>query len=113
MIDYFLTRTRYPMGDLEICALPLQFHSREEGNTLFLDDQLNAYPDQWSFLNSLRPIPAGRVESPRENRRLVCVSHAMFNYIEMFYNPMRRHRHNDRVAPAVYEQRYFENLKSV
>ena len=39
--------------------------------------------------------------------------HAMFNCIEMFYNPMRRHTHNDRVAPAVYEQRYFENLKSV
>ena len=45
-----------------LIALPLQFHSREEGNTLFLDDQLNSHPDQWSFLNSLRPIPADRVE---------------------------------------------------
>jgi len=39
--------------------------------------------------------------------------HAMFEYIEMFYNPMRRHTHNNRVAPTVYEQRYFENQKSV
>ena len=39
--------------------------------------------------------------------------HAMFEYIEMFYNPMRRHTHNNRVAPTVYEQRYFENQESV
>ena len=39
--------------------------------------------------------------------------HAMFNYIEMFYNPKRRHTHNNRVAPTVYEQRYLENQESV
>ena len=39
--------------------------------------------------------------------------HAMFNYIEMFYNPRRRHTNNDRVPPTVYEQRYLENLKGV
>jgi putative transposase len=39
--------------------------------------------------------------------------HAMFNYIEMFYNPKRRHTHNDRVPPTVYEQRYLTNLESV
>ena len=37
----------------------------------------------------------------------------IFNYIEMFYNPRRRHTHNGRIAPAVYEERYFENQKSV
>lgn len=37
----------------------------------------------------------------------------MFNYIEMFYNPKRRHTSNGRVAPTVYEQRFFENQKSV
>ena len=39
--------------------------------------------------------------------------HAMFNYIEMFYNPRRSHTPNDRVAPTVYEQRCFENQESV
>ena len=39
--------------------------------------------------------------------------HTMFNYIEMFYNPRRRHTNNDRVPPTVYEQRYLENLKGV
>jgi transposase InsO family protein len=39
--------------------------------------------------------------------------HAMFEYIEMFYNPRRRHTHNSKVAPTIYEQRYFENQESV
>jgi len=39
--------------------------------------------------------------------------HAMFNYIEMFYNPKRRHTHNDRMSPTVYEQRYLMKQKSV
>lgn len=38
---------------------------------------------------------------------------AMFEYIEMFYNPKRRHTHNGRVAPTVYEQRYFKQTKGV
>ena len=33
--------------------------------------------------------------------------------IKMFYNPKRRHTHNDRVAPTVYEQRYLMNQESV
>ncbi len=37
----------------------------------------------------------------------------VFNYIEMFYNPKRRHTHNGRVAPALFEQQYFMNQKSV
>jgi len=38
---------------------------------------------------------------------------AVFEYIEMFYNPKRRHTHNDRVAPTEYEQRYFKQLEGV
>ena len=37
----------------------------------------------------------------------------VFNYIEMFYNPKRRHTSNGRVAPMIYEQRFFESQKSV
>ena len=37
----------------------------------------------------------------------------VFNYIEMFYNPKRRHTYNDRISPVVYEQDYFRKLKSV
>lgn len=41
-----------------LIALPLQYHSRQEGNTVFLDDALEPFPNQWSFLASLVPIPA-------------------------------------------------------
>jgi len=37
----------------------------------------------------------------------------VFNYIEMFYNPKRRHTHNDRVPPTIYEQQYFLKQESV
>jgi len=37
----------------------------------------------------------------------------VFDYIEMFYNPKRRHGTSGRQSPAVYEQRYFERLESV
>ena len=37
----------------------------------------------------------------------------VFNYIEMFYNPKRRHTSNERLAPTVYDEMYFKNQKSV
>ncbi len=46
-----------------LIALPLQYHPRQEGNTVFLDDSLEPLPDQWAFLTSLAPIPAEKVES--------------------------------------------------
>ncbi|MYM94311.1 IS3 family transposase, partial [Duganella vulcania] len=35
------------------------------------------------------------------------------DYIEMFYNPKRRHGFNDRLSPAEYERRHFERLAGV
>jgi superfamily II DNA or RNA helicase len=46
-----------------LIALPLQYHPRKVGNTVFLDDALEPLPDQWSFLASLTPMPAKTVES--------------------------------------------------
>jgi putative transposase len=37
----------------------------------------------------------------------------VFDYIEMFYNPKRRHSNNDRLSPVNYEKQYFERLASV
>lgn len=45
-----------------LIALPLQYHPRQEGNTLFLNDKLEPFPDQWEFLTSLVPIQAEKVE---------------------------------------------------
>ena len=37
----------------------------------------------------------------------------VFDYIEMFYNPKRRHSSNDLLSPVEYERRYEMGLKSV
>jgi putative transposase len=37
----------------------------------------------------------------------------VFDYIEMFYNPKRRHGYVGRVSPVQFEQRYFNQLGSV
>ena len=37
----------------------------------------------------------------------------VFDYIEMFYNPKRRHGFNEKLSPIDYEKRYFERLGSV
>jgi len=37
----------------------------------------------------------------------------VFDYIEMFYNPKRRHGYNNRLSPIDYEKQYEERLMSV
>ncbi len=37
----------------------------------------------------------------------------VFNYIEMFYNPRRRHGTTDNLSPVEYERRYFQSLTGV
>ncbi len=37
----------------------------------------------------------------------------VFNYIEMFYNPKRRHGYANDVSPVEFEQQYFNRLRSV
>jgi len=34
----------------------------------------------------------------------------IFDYIEMFYNPVRKHGSNDMLSPIEYEKRYFMKL---
>lgn len=37
----------------------------------------------------------------------------VFDYIEMFYNPKRRHSYSGNVSPVQFEQQYFNRLESV
>lgn len=37
----------------------------------------------------------------------------VFDYIEMFYNPVRRHGYNDDLSPVEFEKQYFNQLVSV
>lgn len=62
-----------------------------------------------SFFNNLKKEKVrGRQYKTRDEARL-----DIFNYIEMFYNPKRRHTSNGRVSPTQYEKQYFNGLKSV
>lgn len=62
-----------------------------------------------SFFANLKKEKIRRIKfRTREDAR-----QAIFNYIELFYNPKRRHTYNNRVAPAVIERQYFMNQESV
>lgn len=37
----------------------------------------------------------------------------IFDYIEMFYNPIRRHGYNNDLSPVEFERQYFNKLESV
>ena len=50
-----------------------------------------------------RRIYADREEARRD----------VFDYIEMFYNPKRRHSYANDVSPVQYEKQYFNRLESV
>ncbi|MBA2557017.1 MAG: DEAD/DEAH box helicase family protein, partial [Chloroflexi bacterium] len=45
-----------------LIALPLQRGPREKGNTVFLNEHLEPWPDQWAFLASIGSISRGRIE---------------------------------------------------
>ncbi len=46
-----------------LIALPLQYEPRQQQNTVFLDEALEPYADQWAFLASIRPMAASTVEA--------------------------------------------------
>ena len=39
--------------------------------------------------------------------------HDIFDYIEMFYNPVRKHGSNNNLSPVEFERRYYEELNGV
>ncbi len=51
---FFPSQDTLPRGGFgNLIALPLQRHPRHAGNSVFVDDHLNAHPDQWAFLSAL------------------------------------------------------------
>jgi TOTE conflict system, Archaeo-Eukaryotic Primase domain len=58
----FPSQDTLPNGGFgNLIALPLQRKAREQGNTVFVDEQLEPFADQWSYLESLPRIPPARV----------------------------------------------------
>jgi len=61
---FFPNQDTLPHGGFgNLIALPLQKQARERGNSVFLDDSLVPYPDQWAFLSTVVRIGRSRVEA--------------------------------------------------
>ena len=53
----FPNQDTMPKGGFgNLIALPLQKQPRESGCSVFVDEHLQPYPDQWAFLASIRPM---------------------------------------------------------
>ncbi|GAB2893603.1 DEAD/DEAH box helicase family protein [Uliginosibacterium flavum] len=59
----FPNQDSMPKGGFgNLIALPLQKAARERDCSVFVDEQLNPYPDQWAFLSSLERMPFHDIE---------------------------------------------------
>ena len=60
---FFPSQDTLPKGGFgNLIALPLQKKPRENGNSLFVDENFNPFPDQWIFLSSIRRMNRLEVE---------------------------------------------------
>jgi len=60
---FFPNQDTLPSGGFgNLIALPLQKQARARGNSMFFDDRLEPYADQWQFLAALQRIRVGLVE---------------------------------------------------
>jgi superfamily II DNA or RNA helicase/very-short-patch-repair endonuclease len=60
---FFPSQDTVPQGGFgNLIALPLQKRAREHGNSVFIDDRLVPYPDQWAFLSTIVKLDRHRVE---------------------------------------------------
>lgn len=59
----FPNQDTLPRGGFgNLIALPLQKSARESGNSIFLNDELNPFPDQWAHLSSIQKMRHEEVE---------------------------------------------------
>ncbi len=59
----FPNQDTMPKGGFgNLIALPLQFAPRKSGNSVFLDEELCSYPDQWEFLSTIRRMSTAAAE---------------------------------------------------
>lgn len=66
---FFPNQDTMPKGGLgNLIALPLQMEARQKGNSLFVDEEFNPYPDQWEFLGLVKKLSFNEIE--RLTRRL-------------------------------------------
>ncbi|PPS24961.1 DEAD/DEAH box helicase [Pseudomonas amygdali pv. morsprunorum] len=60
----FPNQDSMPKGGFgNLIALPLQKRARTDGGSVFVDERLVPYPDQWGFLDSIQLMPAQDIAS--------------------------------------------------
>lgn len=60
----FPNQDTMPRGGFgNLIALPLQHEPRQQGNSVFVDERFEAYPDQWAYLASVSRIDANVAEA--------------------------------------------------
>lgn len=60
----FPSQDTMPKGGFgNLIGLPLQRGPREKGNSVFIDNQLRPYEDQWAFLSSIRRLSEEEVQA--------------------------------------------------
>src|SRR5207302_7753417 len=60
----FPNQDTLPKGGFgNLIALPFQKGPRELGNSVFIDNDLEPFPDQWTFLSTIKKINANEVDA--------------------------------------------------
>jgi len=61
---FFPNQDTLPKGGFgNLIALPLQKAARNQGNTVFLDERLTPYPDQWADITDIKRINEERLDA--------------------------------------------------
>ena len=64
MTASFPNQDTLPKGRFgNLIALPLQWTSREKGNSVFINHETIPYPDQWLFLSNIQKLSYERLET--------------------------------------------------
>lgn len=65
---FFPNQDTMPKGGFgNLIALPLQAKPRQNGNSVFIDQNFAPYPDQWKFLSNIHKMALKEVEEIAEN----------------------------------------------
>lgn len=60
---FFPNQDTLPQGGFgNLIALPLQKRPRAAGNSVFIDEELDPYDDQWTFLSSIHRMPPAAID---------------------------------------------------
>lgn len=115
-MNYALARQGYPIGVMIHSDQGSQYCSRDFRTALLTNRAIQSMSRRgncWdnevteSFFHTLKGhVVHDSVFFTRKDENSV-----LFEYIEVYYNRIRRHSANDWLSPEAFEQKYFKNLE--